>query len=118
MSSFTFGNLTDQSILAFDHKCLLVATPEGTPSPPELTSTVARPLASKKVSSFRDKLADNDVDDNDASYVQPHVAKKIQFQIGTSDDSFVSPVSRQLSVPRGANPIRLLFGVYLLSIIS
>ena len=86
MSSFTFGNLSDQSILQFDHKCLLVATPEGTPSPPELTSTVARPMIGKKMPSFRGKLVQDDLE-VDLSYVPPPTAKKIQFQLADDDDS-------------------------------
>ena len=94
MSSFSFGNLSDQSILTFDHKCLLVATPEGTPSPPELTSTVARPMLNKKVPSFRGKIVEDEAEfeAHDASYVPPPTVKKIQFQLADddSDSTFVS----------------------------
>ena len=61
-------------MLMMDKKISLVATPEGTPSPPELTSTVARPMLQRKV--FADKFVKEDVD---GSFIQRPTSKKIQF---------------------------------------
>ncbi len=93
--NFTFGDISNQSILTFDPRCLIVATPEGTPSPPEVTSTVARPLMNlRKVSAFREKLKNVKIDvddDNDTSYVQPSSKKTIRFQKRPEEDK--EPVS-------------------------
>ncbi len=101
--NFTFGDISNTSILQFDPKCLIVATPEGTPSPPDVTSTVARPLLSQGrrkavgFSNFLNKLniveVDEDDDDEedavevDESYVQPSQKKKVQFPIKSGDQS-------------------------------
>ena len=102
--NFTFGDISNASILQFDPKCLIVATPEGTPSPPDVTSTVARPLLSQGrrkavgFSNFLNKLniveVDEDDDDDEdvevevnESYVQPSQKKKVQFPIKSGDQS-------------------------------
>ncbi len=102
--NFTFGDISNTSILQFDPKCLVVATPEGTPSPPDVTSTVARPLLSQDrrkalgFSQFLNKLniveVDEDDDDEDdendkvdESYVQPSQKKKVHFPFKSGDQS-------------------------------
>lgn len=69
-----FEYSSNESMLMMDKKISLVATPEGTPSPPELTSTVARPMLQRKV--FADKFVKEDVD---GSFIQRPTSKKIQF---------------------------------------
>ena len=93
--NFTFGDISNQSILAFDPRCLIVATPEGTPSPPDVTSTAARPMMTQGlrksvgISNFREKLRNVEIDEdlNDASYVQPSTKKTIQFQLKSDEEN-------------------------------
>ena len=109
----TFGDISNQSILQFDPRCLIVATPQGTPSPPEVTSTVARPqmtqsrLKTKAVfSNYRDKLKVDEIEENeelnlgDASYVQPANKPSSKLQINPEELYFnVSTKTKATGLP-------------------
>jgi hypothetical protein len=99
--NFTFGDITNQSILQFDSRCLIVATPQGTPSPPDVTSTVARPHTAqsrlKKSSGFtnyRNKLQVAEIEEGeelnliDASYVQPAHKPSSKLQRSPEEQNF------------------------------